>query len=97
MTDNRLTVAGFSEEDQRTLDEMWDQLLKREKPNAERSASYDMGTRLKYVGGVVPPTYYREATVLGWTAKVALEDGLLRTARWLESNLDRYDPHRYHV
>lgn len=36
-------------------------------------------------------------TALGWTADVALEDGLLRTARWLESNLGRYDPHRYHV
>jgi len=34
---------------------------------------------------------------LGWEAAVPLEEGLARTARWLEKNLHLYDPERYHV
>lgn len=34
---------------------------------------------------------------LGWTASVSLEDGLARTARWLERHLAMYDAERYHV
>ncbi len=35
--------------------------------------------------------------LLGWEAATALEEGLLRTARWIEKNLALYDPERYHV
>jgi UDP-glucose 4-epimerase len=34
---------------------------------------------------------------LNWEALVPLEDGLERTARWLESHLHLYDAERYHV
>jgi UDP-glucose 4-epimerase len=34
---------------------------------------------------------------LHWEAAVSLEDGLTRTARWLENNLHLYDAERYHV
>lgn len=35
--------------------------------------------------------------LLGWEASIPLEEGLLRTARWLEKRVGRYDPDRYHV
>jgi len=34
---------------------------------------------------------------LGWEASIPLEEGLSRTARWLEKHLHLYDPERYHV
>jgi NAD dependent epimerase/dehydratase len=34
---------------------------------------------------------------LGWTPNVQLEEGILRTARWLEQNAQLYAPDRYHV
>jgi len=34
---------------------------------------------------------------LGWDARVPVEEGLVRTARWLETHMDRYDANRYHV
>jgi UDP-glucose 4-epimerase len=39
----------------------------------------------------------RAAEVLGWRAEVGLEEGLRRTAAWLEPRLELYDPDRYHV
>jgi UDP-glucose 4-epimerase len=35
-------------------------------------------------------------SVLGWEALVPLEEGLRRTAGWLERHLHLYDPERYH-
>jgi len=35
--------------------------------------------------------------LLGWEALVPLEQGLARTARWLENHAHLYDPERYHV
>ena len=35
--------------------------------------------------------------LLDWSATVTLEDGLRRTAHWLEQNLHLYDSGRYHV
>jgi NAD dependent epimerase/dehydratase len=35
--------------------------------------------------------------LLDWSATVTLEEGLTRTARWLEQNLHLYDGGRYHV
>jgi len=34
---------------------------------------------------------------LGWRPEVTLEDGLARTARWIEQNLARYRPDVYAV
>jgi NAD dependent epimerase/dehydratase len=34
---------------------------------------------------------------LGWEAMVLLEEGLARTARWIEKNIHLFDPERYHV
>jgi UDP-glucose 4-epimerase len=36
-------------------------------------------------------------SVLGWEAVVSLEEGLRRTAGWLEKHLLLYDPERYHL
>jgi NAD dependent epimerase/dehydratase len=35
--------------------------------------------------------------LLGWSAVVPFEEGLARSARWLEQNLPLYDADRYHV
>jgi UDP-glucose 4-epimerase len=35
--------------------------------------------------------------LLGWQPRVALGEGLIKTAEWLRSNLQAYDPSRYHV
>jgi NAD dependent epimerase/dehydratase len=35
--------------------------------------------------------------LLGWSSRVSLEEGILRTARWLEPRLDRYQTAHYHV
>jgi NAD dependent epimerase/dehydratase len=34
---------------------------------------------------------------LGWSPEVSLDEGIGRTARWLEKHLDVYDSDRYHV
>ena len=34
---------------------------------------------------------------LGWQAQVPLEEGVLRTARWIEENLAIYNAERYHI
>jgi nucleoside-diphosphate-sugar epimerase len=39
----------------------------------------------------------RARTRLGWEAKVSLEEGLERTARWIRDHLDRYRPDAYAV
>jgi nucleoside-diphosphate-sugar epimerase len=39
----------------------------------------------------------RARELLGWSAAVELDEGVERTARWVEKHLDRYDPDRYHV
>lgn len=36
-------------------------------------------------------------TVLGWTPKVSLEEGLKITIEWIQGNLDRYQPDEYSV
>jgi UDP-glucose 4-epimerase len=39
----------------------------------------------------------RAGELLGWTPVVSLEDGLSRTAKWIEANLELFDPSRFHV
>ena len=41
------------------------------------------------------PTRARE--LLQWTPTVSLEEGLSQTAKWIEANLDLFDPSRFHV
>jgi UDP-glucose 4-epimerase len=39
----------------------------------------------------------RARELLGWAPTVSIEDGLTTTAKWIESNLELFDPSRYHV
>lgn len=39
----------------------------------------------------------RARDLLGWSPTVSIEDGLSRTAKWVEANLELFDPTRYHV
>jgi UDP-glucose 4-epimerase len=41
------------------------------------------------------PTHARD--LLAWSPTISLEDGLSRTAKWVESNLELFDPSRFHV
>jgi len=41
------------------------------------------------------PTQARER--LAWTSQISIEQGLELTARWIEENIDLFQPDRYHV
>ena len=34
---------------------------------------------------------------MNWTPAVSLEEGLTSTAKWVEANLELFDPDRYHL
>lgn len=68
MTD-KLFVSEFNDDEQANLDEMWTQLLHHQPKNALRTLYYDSKNVVQNIGGVVPPPYYAQAAVLGWTGK----------------------------
>jgi len=39
----------------------------------------------------------RARELLGWTPTVSIEDGLSRTAKWVEANMELFEPGRYHI
>ncbi|MGH8872186.1 MAG: GDP-mannose 4,6-dehydratase [Acidimicrobiia bacterium] len=39
----------------------------------------------------------RARDLLGWSPTISIEEGLTRTAKWVEANLERFDTTRYHV
>ena len=39
----------------------------------------------------------RARELLGWTPTVSIEDGLSRTAKWIETNMELFEPGRYHI
>ena len=69
MTDiiNRLHVPDFTDDEQTNLDEMWARLLEHQPGNALRTLYYDSKNIIRNIGNIVPPPYYAQAAVLGWT------------------------------
>lgn len=90
LTVERLTIPGLSDDEDRTLNLLFEQLMERRPDNHKRSMFYDGKNAVRQVGSVVPPQYFRLAIALGWSAKAV--DTLTRRTRldgfeWAEGDL----------
>lgn len=52
-----------------TINRLYQQLVDRTPRNVLRASLYDGKFAIKQIGEIIPPTYLRTATVLGWSAK----------------------------
>lgn len=76
MSHQTITVRGFADDDNRTLNYLLGQLDKKSRRNRLRAAYYDMKHAPRLVGSVIPPQYWRLGITLGWSAKAV--DALAR-------------------
>lgn len=76
MTFETLRVGDLSEDENRTVNRLVEQLRDKRKHNKKRSDLYDGKHAIKQVGSVIPPQYYKLGLALGWAAKGV--DGLAR-------------------
>jgi hypothetical protein len=83
VTFEKITVPGLSDDEDRTLNLLAEQLADRSPRNGVRSGYYDSKRVAESVGGVIPPQYANIGLALGWTAKGV--DGLARRC-----NLDKF-------
>lgn len=79
MVYEKLTVPGLSDDEDRTLNLLLEQLHDRSRRNQVRSAYYDSKRMVRQVGTTIPPQYMNLALVLGWPAKAV--DALARRSR----------------
>lgn len=66
---SKITLPELSEDDNRTLNLLLEQLEAKHNRNWLRASYYDGKRALRQVGTVIPPQYYRMGIVLGWSAK----------------------------
>ncbi|MEU5668959.1 phage portal protein [Micromonospora sp. NPDC047753] len=66
---DQITLPGISDDDQRTLGRLLDQLNQKYERNRLRQAYYDMKHAVRLVGSVIPPQYWKLGIVLGWSGK----------------------------
>lgn len=64
-----LTVADLTNDEQSTLNQLWEQLKAKTPRNVTRSAYYDGRNAIRDIGVSIPPACRRLAVVLGWSAK----------------------------
>lgn len=76
MTFETLRVGDLSEDENRTVNRLVEQLRDKRKHNQKRSDLYDGKHAIRQVGSVIPPQYYKLGLALGWAAKGV--DGLAR-------------------
>lgn len=76
MTFETLRVGDLSEDENRTVNRLVEQLRDKRKHNKKRSDLYDGKHAIRQVGSVIPPQYYKLGLALGWAAKGV--DGLAR-------------------
>lgn len=69
MTLEHITVRGMTDDENRTLNRLLDQLAAKRPRNELRRAYYDAKHVIRSVGTLIPPQYYRMGVVLGWSAK----------------------------
>jgi len=83
MNVEKITLPDLSDDDNRTLGMLLDQLAQKIERNRLRKAFYDMKRVGRLIGSVIPPQYFRLGIVLGWSGKAV--DLLARRC-----NLDRF-------
>jgi hypothetical protein len=91
VTFERLTLPGLSDDEDRTLNLLLEQLETKARRNLIRSAYYDSRRMVRQVGTTIPAQYQTLALVLGWPAKAV--DALARRSRvesfvWPGGDLD---------
>lgn len=69
MAHGTITLPGVSDDENRTLNYLLDQLDKKTRRNRLRAAYYDMRHAPRLIGSVIPPQYWRAGIVLGWSGK----------------------------
>ncbi len=62
-------LPGLTDDEDRLLNHLLQQLEDRQHRNYLRASYYDGKRAIKQVGTVIPPQYYRLGLVLGWSAK----------------------------
>lgn len=62
-------LPGVSDDEDRTLNRLLEQLGQRRSRNLLRASYYDGKHAIRQVGSIIPPQYYRMGIVLGWSAK----------------------------
>ncbi len=67
--DQIITVTGLTDDENRTVNALLQQLDERQERNFLRASYYDGKRAIRQVGSVIPPQYYRLGLVLGWSAK----------------------------
>lgn len=80
MNFEKLTIPGLTDDEDRTLNRLLEQLEAKAERNRLRSAYYDGRRAVRAVGTIIPPQYNRLALVLGWPAKAV--DILARRCRF---------------
>lgn len=68
MTDH-IFLPGASDDEDRTLNSLLEQLDAKQPRNSLRASYYDGRRAIQQVGSIIPPQYYRLGIVLGWSAK----------------------------
>jgi hypothetical protein len=66
---SQVTLPGISDDEQRLLNGLLQQLEFRQVRNQIRNAYYDGRLAINQIGTIIPPQYYKLAIVLGWSAK----------------------------
>jgi len=82
-TFQQIHLPDVSDDGDRTLNMLLEQLSKKSRRNKLRKAYYDMRHSVRLVGSVIPPQYWKLGIVLGWSGKSV--DMLAR-----RTNLDRF-------
>src|SRR5690625_181993 len=69
MVYSRITLPNVSDDEDRTINRLLEQLERRSPRNQLRANYYDGKRALQQLGYTIPPKYKQLAIVLGWSAK----------------------------
>lgn len=88
----KFRIPDLNTDYQDTINRLYQQLVDRTPRNVLRASLYDGKFALRQIGEIIPPSYLRTATVLGWSAKAI--DTLARRCNlegfvWPDGDLDK--------
>lgn len=91
MATTQITVSGLTDDNNRTVNRLLEQIEAKAPRNLLRTSYYDGKRAIRQLSAVVPPHYYRLGIVLGWSAKAV--DVLARRCNldgvvWADGELD---------